>query len=121
MNNIYHTKEKKIRKFYIGGIRQWEIAHVTVKFFGSLSYSYYFSVVALTTTVDATMDVASYLLKSRKVQSILWKEGHIMPENRGCGCGCNGFGFGGDCIWIIIVLILIFCCCGNNNNGCGCC
>jgi len=36
----------------IGGISKWEIA-VTVKFFGSLSYSYYFSVVA-----ETTMDVA---------------------------------------------------------------
>jgi len=50
----------------IGGISKWEIA-VTVKFFGSLSYSYYFSVVAETTmdvvvVVDAIrMDVVNFL------------------------------------------------------------
>ena len=41
LNKIYHTKEqeKSDRRYF-----QWEIAHVTVKFFGSLSYSCYFSV-----------------------------------------------------------------------------
>jgi len=42
----------------IGGISKWEIA-VTVKFFGSLSYSYYFSVAVEITTVDVVADVTT--------------------------------------------------------------
>lgn len=55
LNKIYHTKEqeKSDRRYF-----QWGIAHVTVKFFGSLSYSCYFSVVAATEDADATVAVA---------------------------------------------------------------
>ena len=51
-----NEKIKKLRRFL------WEIvAQIIAKFFGSLSYSYYFSVVTQTTImdVDAIMDVAN--------------------------------------------------------------
>ena len=66
----YDEQIKKLYRRY----SKWEIvAQVTVKFFGSSSYSYYFSVVAETTMVaDAIMDVANPIyLKLRKDQSIL--------------------------------------------------
>ena len=54
-NNIYHTKEQR-KEFYIGGTLKWEIlaVHVIAKYFGSLSYSYYFSVAVATEVVDVT-------------------------------------------------------------------
>ena len=49
-------------KTFIGGISKWEIVAVTVKFFGSLSYSYYFSVAVVITIVAlVTMAVANFL------------------------------------------------------------
>ena len=88
-----------------------------MRFCGSLSYSYYFSVTVATAVVAETATSMSY--PNRKVHLLFWKGGIHMPENRGCGCGC---GFGGDnCIWIIIVILIILCCCGGNGFGnCGC-
>ena len=85
-----------------------------VNFYGSLFFSYYFSV------ADAAIDAAAITNcpKQEKCTFLIWKEGICMPENRGCGCG--GFGFGGDCCWIIILIIILFCCCGCGNNECGC-
>lgn len=95
-----------------------------MKFFGSLFFSYYYSVAVEVTELVVTMVAASFPFKTRfnfkrlfkNLSHTLWKGGIFMPENRGCGCGFGGC----DCIWIIVILILIFCCCGNN-NGCGCC
>ncbi len=88
---------------------------ITENFYGSSSYSCYFSAVVITIiAVAVTTDVVA---NSKGFSTCFWKGGISMPENRGCGCG---FGFGDDCIWIIIVLILICCCCGGNGRS-GCC
>ena len=62
----YISYERTIQNLYRRYLK-WEIVvhHVViVKFFGSLSYFYYFSVVAvITVAVDAIMVVANFTLK----------------------------------------------------------
>ena len=83
----------------IGRYRKWDVVVITENFYGSSSYSCYFSAVVITIiAVAVTTDVVA---NSKGFSTCFWKGGISMPENRGCGCG---FGFGDDCIWIIIVL-----------------
>ena len=108
---LYNILRKQKRNLYKEVFALWDVA-VMMKFFGSLFFSYFFSVVAVT-EVAASYQVLT-LCKAFKY--LFRKGGFRMPESRNCG-GC-GFGFGDDCIWIIILLILICCCCGGGNRSC---
>ncbi len=63
MNTIYHTKELKEFSKFCKEVKKWEIVAVIIaNFYGSSSYSYYFSVAEVTTVV--VTDVTTHVVAS---------------------------------------------------------